>query len=268
MQTLALGYAFARSSFLVMLAHRLRYVLGVFNYFIYVAVAWYLWEAVFYRQDRVATWSLPQMQTYVCVNWIFRSTYFSNADNILAARISKGEIVSDLLRPSSLLLQFYGSALGEMLFRALFMGLPVGLVVGVAFGLLPPASAAAAADSAISFLLAFHIFFAINFITGLCAVFTEKLQGFLWAKFILIQFLSGQLLPFEFFRNYPSVQAVFELLPFKHIAYTPVSLYLGRWEPERVRAELLLQVAWTLGLLAFCALGWRAVRRRLSLLGG
>jgi len=267
MQTLRLGYAFARSSLLIFLAHRLRYLIGVFNYVVYTAVSWYLCEAVFQKRDgAIATWGLQEMQTYVSINWIVRSTYFSNSDNILAARINKGEIVSDLLRPSSLLLQFYSAAVGELIFRALFMGLPVLLLVIGIFGLLPPASVFDAACFVFSVVLAFHLFFAINFLTGMCAAFTEKLQGFIWAKFVLIQFLSGQFLPLDF---YPaSVKAVFDWLPFKGIGYTPMSIYLGRWDSTQIANELALQAGWTIVLIVGCELAWRGVRRRMCVLGG
>lgn len=268
MHSVGLTFAFARSSFLIMLAHRLRYVIGVTNYFVYAAVAWYLWTAVFNGHDTVAGWTLDQMRTYVCVNWIVRATYFSNSDNVLASRINKGEISGDLLRPMSLLLQFYGTALGELLFRALFMSLPVGALILLCFGIQPPASAMHALLFGCSVVLSFHLFFAINFLTGLCAIFTEKLQGFLWAKFMLIQFLSGQLLPLEMFNAYPLVRDAFAILPFKGISYTPMMIYLGRWNAEQLQAELLLQAAWTFALLVFCELAWRMVRRRLSLLGG
>ncbi|MBI3831430.1 MAG: ABC-2 family transporter protein [Planctomycetes bacterium] len=268
MQSVGLTFAFARSSFLIMLAHRLRYVIGVSNYFVYAAVAWYLWGAVYSGHDTVAGWTLAHIQTYVCVNWIVRATYFSNSDNVLAARISKGEISGDLLRPMSLLLQFYGTALGELLFRALFMSLPVGILIVLCFGLLPPASVLHGLLFGLSVVLAFHLFFAINFLTGLCAVFTEKLQGFLWAKFLLMQFLSGQLLPLEFFNNFPLVRDAFTVLPFRHIAYTPMKIYLGEWPLDQTRDELVLQVVWTLALLVFCEIAWRVIRRRLSVLGG
>ncbi|GMV80288.1 MAG: hypothetical protein AMXMBFR7_14720 [Planctomycetota bacterium] len=266
MSALTFGYAFARSSFMVMLTHRLRYLVGVFNYFIYASVHWYVWAAVFHEQTTVATWNLAAMQTYACVNWIVRSTYFSNADSLLAARIRKGEITSDLLRPGSLLLQFYASAVGEMLFRGLFMGLPVGIAVALAYGLQGPADVLSAAAFLVSVILAFHLFFALNFITGLAAVLVENLQGFLWAKFLLLQFLSGQLLPLEFFP--PWARTFMEWSPFPGIAYTPMALYLGRIPHERIAAELTFQAAWTAVLLACCQFGWMAVRRRLSALGG
>lgn len=264
----SLAVEFARSSFQIMLAHRVRYLIGVINYITYVAVNYYLWEALYAANPSTihAGWTLPEMRTYVCVNWIARSAYFSNSDNILAARINKGEIVTDLLRPTSLFLQFYGSATGEVIFRTLFMALPVLAVALFLFQIGTPASFTHGLLFAYSLALAFNIFFAVNFLTGLCAAYTEKLQGFLWAKFMLLQFMSGLLLPLDFFS--PSVKGIFDLLPFKGLAYTPMNIYLGRLNGVELQSELALQTTWTLVLLFSCSLMWRIVRRRLSVLGG
>lgn len=263
-----LAMEFARSSFLIMLAHRVRYLMGVVNYITYVAVNYYLWEALYEGNlfQKKAGWTLHEMQTYVSVNWIVRSAYFSNSDNVLAARINKGEIISDLLRPTSLLLQFYGAALGEVVFRSFFMALPVLLLALAVFNISAPASGLDGLLFIYSALLAFHLFFAVNFLTGLCAVYTEKIQGFLWAKFMLLQFMSGLLLPLEFFPA--PLRAVFELLPFKGMAQTPLSVYLGRLHGSHLWAELIQQTAWTITLLVMCAWMWRRVRRHLSIMGG
>lgn len=268
LQKMSLSLVFARSSFAIMLAHRVRYVIGVVNYISYVAVNYYLWEALYNGDATIerAGWTLPQMQTRICVNWIVRSSYFSNSDNILAARISKGEITTDLMRPTSLFLQFYGSAMGEAVFRIFFMALPVLALALWIFNMLPPDTVLHGALFAYSTVLAFNLFFAVNFLTGLLAAYTEKIQGFLWAKFMLLQFMSGLLLPLSFFP--PAFRAVFELLPFKGLAETPMNIYLGRYTPDEMRYELALQTGWTILLLLMCNWMWRSVRRRLSILGG
>lgn len=266
---LGLMWEFAVSSFHIMLAHRVRYVVGVLNYMTYAAINYYLWEALFSELPPGSTksgYTLHEMSTYICVGWIMRSTYFSNSDNVLSARIIKGEINSDLLRPVSLFLQYYGAALGEALFRAIFMALPVLVLVLCVFNVTPPPSILAGAAFVYSATLAFHIFFAINFLTGLVAAWTEKIQGFLWAKFTLIQFLSGLLLPFEYLP--PWLEWIFKKMPFAGMQYTPMQAYLGRLNGAQLRDELILQTVWTLLLLFLCGLMWNRVRRRLESLGG
>ncbi len=260
---------FARSSFMIMLAHRVRYMVGVLNYMTYVAVNYYLWEALYAdvpAGESRAGYTLHEMSTYVSVGWIMRSAYFSNADNILAARINKGEINSDLLRPVSLFLQFYGAALGEAGFRAIFMALPVLALALFVFDISPPANFAAGVCFAYSVVLAFHIFFAINFLTGLVAAWTEKIQGFLWAKFMLLQFLSGLLFPISYLPHW--LQIVFNILPFKGMSFTPLQIYLGRSTGTYLRFDLIEQTAWTMALLILCVFMWSRVRRRLETLGG
>lgn len=266
---LAMTWEFAVSSFHIMLAHRVRYMVGVLNYMTYAAINYYLWEALFSEMPAGATragYSLRDMSTYICVGWIMRSAYFSNSDNVLAARIMKGEINSDLLRPVSLLIQFYGAALGEALFRAIFMALPVLVLVLCVFNVSPPPDATAGLSFVYSATLAFHIFFAINFLTGLIAAWSEKIQGFLWAKFMLIQFLSGLLLPFEYLP--PWLAWIFDKLPFKGMQYVPMQAYLGRLTGAHLVRELVLQTVWTGVLLGLCMLMWSRVRRRLETLGG
>ena len=134
------------------------------------------------------------------------------------------------------------------------------------FEIRPPASFSAGLLFAYSMTLAFNIFFAVNFLTGLCAAYTEKIQGFLWAKFMLLQFMSGLLLPLSFFQS--PFREIFGALPFKGLADTPMNIYLGRFNPDELRNELALQTAWTIGLLLMCGWMWRNVRRKLSILGG
>ncbi len=262
-------WEFAVSSFHIMLAHRVRYFVGVLNYLTYAAVNYYLWEALYTEVPAGEArngFTLHDMATYTCVGWIIRSAYFSNSDNVLAARIIKGEINSDLLRPVSLFLQYYGAALGEALFRAFFMALPVLAAVLCVFDISAPPNAAAAIAFAYSVTLAFHLFFAINFMTGLIAAWTEKIQGFLWAKFMLLQFLSGLLLPFPFLPTW--LRTPFEWLPFAGMNFTPMQTYLGNFSGEKLFKELLLQTVWTILLLALCSVMWWRVRRRLETLGG
>ncbi len=264
-----LMFEFLRSSYLIMLAHRVRYMVGVLNYMTYVAVNYYLWESLYAgipKGEAPGGYTLGEMSTYVSVGWIMRSAYFSNADNILAARINKGEINSDLLRPVSLFLQFYGAALGEALFRAMFMALPVLILALFVFNIAPPANVVATVCFAYSVLLAFHIFFAINFLTGLIAAWTEKIQGFLWAKFMLLQFLSGLLFPLSYLP--PKLEQLFAWLPFAGMSYTPLQIYLGRVTGDGLRNELVKQTLWTIALLWLCDVMWSRVKRRLETLGG
>jgi ABC-2 type transport system permease protein len=269
--------SFARMAFLDLLAYRLRYVVGILNYTIYMGVQYFLWSAVFrstpHGTDRIGGFSFQEMVTYFAAGWIVRVSYFNNIDREIADRVSQGDIALDLLRPVSLLTMRYGEAVGESLFRVLFMGLPTALVLFPLFGAdlptLPP-DAPGGAMAILAFLasgvLAFHVFFLLNFLIGISTVFFEKIRGFLWAKFILVQFLSGLLIPFDLFPHWARV--LLGILPFRAIIYGPITIYLGRARGLQVLEELTLQAGWTLALYLLARWFWGLCRRKLTVQGG
>jgi len=272
--------AFARMAFLDLLAYRLRYVVGILNYTIYMGVQYFLWSAVFASAPggpseaaRLGWFTLQEMITYFAVGWIVRVSYYNNIDREMAERVSRGDIILDLLRPTSLISMRYGEAVGESLFRVFFMGIPTALIFFPLFGIqgpsIPPDPAEGffqLASFAASVILAFHIFFLLNFLIGVSAIFFEKIKGFLWTKFILLQFLSGLLVPFDLFPGW--AQSILKALPFRGIVYGPISIYIGHARGRDIWMELLLQAAWVVLLYLFARTRWARARKKLLSLGG
>ena len=72
---------------------------------------------------------------------------------------------------------------------------------------------------------------AINFMIGTCAIPLKSILALIRAKYWLIELLSGLLIPMTFFPH--RVQRVLAWLPFEHIAYTPLQIYLGKLDRAR-----------------------------------
>ena len=266
--------AFARIAFTGLLAYRLRYVVGVVNYVIYMGVQYFLWAAVYASApagtERIGGYRFEELVTYFAVGWIVRVAYFNNVDREIADRVSQGDVVLDLLRPATLLERYYGEAVGEALMRMVFMAAPTAAVLFPLFGVGGPAPGGGAALAvpafALSVVLAFHVFFLVNFLVGATTVFFEKIRGLLWTKFILIQFLSGLLVPFDLFPAW--ARSVLELLPFRAMIYGPLRIYLGKARGWDLAAELGLQVLWMLILYVAARGLWSRCRSRLLVQGG
>jgi ABC-2 type transport system permease protein len=269
--------AFGRLSFTELFTYRLRYVAGILNYAIYMAVQYFLWAAVYASAGSsgasLAGFHFEDMVTYFAIGWIVRVSYYNNVDREIADRVSQGDIALDLLRPVSLLSRYYGEALGEGAFRVVFMGLPTALILFPVFSVSGPALAPGAGAGALqlaafaaSAALAFHVFFLIHFLIGIVSVFFEKIRGLLWAKFVLLQFLSGQLAPFDLFPAW--ARGVLEALPFRGIVYGPVNIYLGRTRGAAMVWEIGLQALWIAALYLAARWLWRACRRKLLVHGG
>jgi ABC-2 type transport system permease protein len=257
---------FARIGFLNMLAYRARYYVGVLTYLFNVAVYYFIWRAVFVHSPAVLGLSLPEMITYVAVGWTIRSFYFNEIDRDIAAQVQEGRLAMNLIRPVDFQTVMIADAAGQSAFRAILFTVPIGIVIGLVFPVRPPASVPAALLFLVSAGLSFFLVAAINFLVGLIAIRTKSILGILRAKYLILELLSGLLIPTTLFPE-PFRTALFAS-PFPHINYTPAALYLGKVSGMAAARMLGLQAAWTLALLAAGQFLWRKSRARITIQGG
>ncbi len=107
---------------------------------------------------------------------------------------------------------------------------------------------------------------AINFMIGTCAIPLKSILALIRAKYWLIELLSGLLIPISFFPA--PLRNVSRWLPFEHIAYTPLQIYLGKLTPAQAGRALLVEWAWVVGLLWLGALWWDRATRKITIHGG
>jgi len=257
---------FARVGFMNMLAFRARYYVGVLTYLFNVAVYYFIWRAVFVHAPSVAGMRLPEMITYVAVGWTIRSFYFNEIDRDLATQVQEGRLAMNLIRPVDFQTVMIADAAGQSAFRATLFTVPVGIVLALVFRVLPPRSALAAAMFVLSAVLSFFLVAAINFLVGLIAIRTKSIQGILRAKYLIVELLSGLLIPTTLFPE--PIRSILLASPFPHISFTPAGLYLGTIAGWRAARALALQAGWTCVLLAWGQLAWRRSRSRITIQGG
>ena len=260
---------FIRNSFLAMLAYRLRYVTGILTYTVFVSVYYYIWEAVYRAKGEGAVingFTLQQMVTYIAVGWISRSLYFSDIDEDIDELVRTGQIGVYLLRPVDFQFMMLAQAFGATLFRATCFALPLGAVIISLFPVSPPASIGSFLVYIVSTLLGFLVFAEFNFIVGMLSFSLKSIQGVVRAKYFLVQFLSGLLLPLTFFP--PIVEKICAFLPFKSIAYTPLQTYLGQLEGSALLLGLGTQIFWVVVLFFAGRASWDRARTHLLLQGG
>jgi len=262
----AVALEFSRIGFLNMLAFRLRYYTGVVTYFINVTVYYFIWRAVFQVDTGFAGFGFREMVSYVAVGWMIRSMYFNNIDTEMAEDVLEGKITMALLKPVSLQMSYIARAGGESLFRLLLLTAPTAALLAVVFPVVPPASpwhlGAFGASLAGSVLLVA----ALNFIVGSCAVRMTSILGLLRAKFWMQDLMSGLLVPVTLFPG--PLRQLSSWLPFEHVGFTPMMIYLGKLTWPEIAGRLALETAWIAFLLAFGAWFWRVMSRRLTIHGG
>ncbi len=270
---------FVRVGFVNILAFRLRYYTGILTYLINVTVYYFIWTAVFAQtgaapglpasgqgQTQIAGYSLAQILGYVSVGWILRSFYWNTIDQEMAYEVIEGKIAMDLIKPVSVQWMWLARSMGESGFRLILLTAPTAVVIWLLFPVLPPASAAHVALFFAAAAGSFVLMGAINFLIGTCAIPLKSILALIRAKFWLIEILSGLLIPLSFFPR--PLQVISSWLPFQHIAYTPLQIYLGKLSAREAAFQLLIQWVWIAVLLWLGHLWWRRATRKITIHGG
>jgi ABC-2 type transport system permease protein len=118
----------------------------------------------------------------------------------------------------------------------------------------------------VAVLGSFFLMAAINFMIGTCAIPLKSILALIRAKYWLIELLSGLLIPMAFFPD--RVQRVLAWLPFEHIAYTPLQIYLGKLDRASSLRALGIQWLWVIVLLWLAHVWWERAARKITIHGG
>jgi ABC-2 type transport system permease protein len=261
---------FARIGFVNILAFRLRYYTGIITYLLNVTVYYYIWTAVLGAGQKtgasVAGYNLAQMITYVSVGWIIRSFYWNTIDQEMAYEVIEGKIAMALIKPVSVQGMWLARAAGESAFRMILLTAPTAAIIALVFHVQGPASGAHFALFLCAILASFLLMGGINFLIGTCAIPLHSILSLIRAKFWLIELLSGLLIPLSFFPK--PIQVLSHWLPFEHIAYTPLQIYLGKLSVPQAERAVAFSWAWVVLLLWGGHLWWNRAVQKITIHGG
>ena len=258
---------FSRIGFVNVLAFRLRYYTGIVTYLINVTVYYFIWKVLYATDPNFAAgFTFAEMVTYVSVGWVIRSVYFNNIDQNISHEVIEGKIALSLLKPVSIQTKQMGRALGEAAFRLVMLTVPAAIVISLVFPVQGPASGIHFAYFLVSLGGSILLTGALNFIVGTFAIRMKSILGLLRAKYFVFELLSGLLVPMTMFPE--TAQKVVAYLPFQHIAYTPLRLYLGKLNGIEIYEALAVQYLWVVLLALFGAWFWSVMVRKVTIHGG
>jgi len=224
------------------------------------------WRAVFHTGHGVAGLSLNDMVTYVAVGWAIRSFYFNEIDREMGTQVQEGKLAMNLIRPVDFQTVMIADAAGQSAFRAVLFTVPISIVLALIFPVKAPASLAAGLLFLWSAVMAFFLVAAINFLVGLIAIRSKSILGILRAKYLLLELVSGLLIPTTLFPE--PLRTILLASPFPHINFTPAALYLGKATGLEAARLLGLQAGWTAVLLLWGHWAWKRSQRRITIQGG
>jgi ABC-type uncharacterized transport system permease subunit len=98
------------------------------------------------------------------------------------------------------------------------------------------------------------------------AFWTFSAVGIIYARRAAVDLLAGSIIPLALFPDW--LRAVALVLPFQSLAYTPISIYLGRISGAAICWGILTQLGWAAALAILTRLVWLRALRRLTIQGG
>lgn len=255
-----------RVRFLTWLAYRGNYYTGILIYVVYIGGSYFFWQAAYGDRPDLGGMGRAQMVTYLAASWMARAFYFNNLDREIAQEIQDGTVAVRFTQPGSYLAAKFAMAFGEGAFRLLFFSLPGLAVASALFPVSLPVRPGTWAAWLAAILLAFAINAQISALVGLSAFFLLRADGLIQARRLVMDLLSGVVLPLSFYP--PAVQAALHWLPFPGIAYLPSRILSGAAGAGELLHTLAVQLAWVVALSLILRLVWAAARRRLEVQGG
>ena len=108
--------------------------------------------------------------------------------------------------------------------------------------------------------------FSLDFFIGLMAFWTYSIWGLAYAKMAMVDVLAGTIVLLSLFPGW--LERIAMALPFRGIAYVPLSIYTGAIRGTDIWKNILVQLVWGVALILLTRLIWLRARRRLVVQGG
>ena len=248
------------------IAYRVTTLFTVLITFVWVFILYYLWQAAFSEQDRIAGYSWDEMRTYILLAYGINALVGWRVGSQMMSAIKTGAIVLDLVRPLNYAGTQVAQAAGISIVEGVInfcLSLLLGLLV---FDMQAPASPLAAALFAVALVIGFVIKALTIFLISLLCFWTLNSVGLMWAQQSVISILSGTLIPLALMPDW--LRAIAAVLPLRAIVATPVEIYLGKAAGGDLAWLMALQVGWLAVMWWFANWAWHRAFNAVEIQGG
>ena len=241
-------------------------VAGVFTNTFFGFLQAYILLAVFEQRAEIGPYDRSDAVTYVWLAQGLLMTVYLWGWYEVAYRIGSGDIATDLYRPLDFQLYWLAQDLGRGAYHALYRGVPPFVIGALAFDVLLPDDPATWALFVVSVALAVTVSFAFRFLFNLAAFWLLDYRGVGVLAMVASTFLSGMIIPIEFFPDW--LRAIAWALPFSAMVQAPVEVFLGNAAGLKLAGLLGLQAFWVVVLLLAGRAVFAAGTRKLVVQGG
>lgn len=252
-----------RIGFMEAAAYRFNAVMSLVTSVLYLVMVYAIWSSIAAAGTLAS--SLTAVMTYIVVGQVVSNTVYVNVENYISEWVREGTIVNEMKRPISLRSQSYFRLLGEALFKVATEGFPIALI-GFFFLNLGFPSMGNAGWFLLSVFLSFNLVFAFSYFTSMLIFWTKVGWGIRAMRTNIQNVFSGVLFPLYLLPEW--LKPVFDILPFKAIADTPIRIFNMSATGATVHNLLLEQIVWILVIAVAGELFWRKAKTKITVQGG
>ena len=262
---------FVRAGVQNLIVYRMNFLGFIIGGLIYCFVMYYLWKSVFMASggETFMNFTMSDMVLYLFLSNVAGEVTFSTVSNDIAEEIKDGSIAMRLIKPVNMDLSYLATELGGTAMRTVTFAFPViigleiyryitlGTVMFNPINLLL---------FLLSIVLAYLVAFRVNLCFGFMAFYVKNLWGMGILKNSIVNFLSGSLIPLAFMPD--GLRTVLEYMPFSSMSYTPVMIYMGKYDTGEIIFRLGIQAVWAIIIYGISKLIWLGAIKKLSVQGG
>lgn len=235
-------------------------------------VVFFLWQAIYKNSPslEINGMTFEEMVAYLIYARIASSLVLSTASFwIIGEDIYEGNIAVNIVKPINYRYRLLASSFGNFLSSIILMFIPLWIasifIMKFAIGV-PLPSLLNTLLFLISVLLSFVIADSLNFLIGQITIFTNAMFGLMLIKNTILSFLSGGILPSNFFPLW--LTKILQFLPFQSMIERPIMMLLGKLGPWEMLMSILIQIAWVIVLNFICNISFNCLQKRIVSAGG
>ena len=245
-------------SFSKFFAYRLDFLLTIIApSLVAFFIKYHFWTSIYshHPNNEINGYNLEQMISYHIWALIIALISQGNSALNLAIEIRHGKISSYLLYPFNFW-EFHTASF--LAFETIQIGIALITLGVLSLIQVIPLPSLELLSLGFAYCLLISVFwFSLQFLTGILSFWLEETWGLRVLIQIIVSFLSGFIIPLEFFPSWLS--SILEYTPFPFMSYHPIRIFMGEGAPWE--KGLFILSFWTIVVIAINIFTWnRGIR--------
>jgi len=253
----------ARASIKLAIAYRFEMFITVIIAPISLIIFYFLWKSIYGNTGLViGGFTFQQLLGYYVLTWVVGILVYTYVDDWIRYQIRSGTIIKEFVKPISYLRFWYYKTLADRAFSTIIEVMPILLIGFIFFSVKITAFFPL---FLVSLFFALTLNYLLSFLVGLSAFWIVHNVGLIRLKDLLMNLISGFVLPLSFFPVWFQKASYF--MPFQYVTYIPISIWLGKFTVQETIILLIFQLIWIAILYVAIQLVWKKAMHQLTAVG-